>query len=239
MNSTVVATSRSANGVRILVKTPRGVKLILANKLVISIPPKLCNLKGIDLSTTERDLFGQFLNGAYYTGLLRNTGIPDNIVVTNVGADTLYNLPPGTFPALTKPSADETQELTQSFQTVPALYGVGPTRVPGLKDVKFGASSALTNDAAVKSAIISQIQKLKSAGTITTATTPEFVAYNSHTPYELRVSADAIKAGFYKNLTALQGHRNTWWTGAAFSKQASGNLWAFTAGLLPDIAAAA
>lgn len=69
------------------------------------------------------------------------------------------------------------------------------------------------------------------------AATPEFVAYNSHTPYELRVSADAIAAGFYQNLTALQGQRNTYWTGAAFDRHDSGDLWAFTAGLLPRIAA--
>jgi len=99
--------------------------------------------------------------------------------------------------------------------------------------------TALASDSAVKSAVISEVQKLGAAGTIPAAASsmPEFVAYNSHTPYELRVSADAVAAGFYKNLTALQGQKNTWYTGAAFNKHDSGDMWAFTAGLLPQIAA--
>lgn len=83
-----------------MVKTPQGVKLILAKKLLISIPPKLSNFKGFDLSTTEQGLFSQFRNGGYYTGLLRNTGIPDNILVNNIGADTPYNLPAGDSPQI-------------------------------------------------------------------------------------------------------------------------------------------
>ncbi|KAL8750202.1 MAG: hypothetical protein Q9184_006505, partial [Pyrenodesmia sp. 2 TL-2023] len=213
LNSTVLATSRNANGVRIVVKTPQGVKLILAKKLLVSIPPKLSNFRGFDLSTTEQGLFSQFSNGGYYTGLLRNTGIPDNILVNNIGADTPYNLP-----------------------AVPGSYAFSPTLVPGLKDLKVGTPTAVS-DAELKALVAAEIERLKTAGTITTATTPEFVAYNSHTPYELRVSADAIQAGFYKNLNALQGHKNTWWTGAAFDKHASGEIWAFTATLLPDIAA--
>ncbi|KAL8717330.1 MAG: hypothetical protein Q9225_005422 [Loekoesia sp. 1 TL-2023] len=199
-NSTVIATDRHKNGVKIIAKTPGGIISISAKKLVISIPPLLSNLKGFDLSLTERDLFGQFLHGTYCTGLLRNTGIPDNVVVTGVGEDTPYNLP------------------------------------PGLKDFKFGAATALS-DSAVKASIVSAILKLKAAGTISTASTPDFVAYKSHTPYAMRVSADAIKAGFYKNLTTLQGQKHTWWTGAAFDKHSSADLWAFTAGLLPAIAA--
>ncbi len=78
-----------------MVKTPQGHKLVLAKKLLISIPPKLSNFKGFDLSTTERGLFSQFSDAGYYTGLLRNTGIPDDINVNNIGADTPYNLPAG------------------------------------------------------------------------------------------------------------------------------------------------
>lgn len=123
--------------------------------------------------------------------------------------------------------------------TGPSLYGfyaLSSPNVTGLKDFKFGASNALP-ESAVKASIVSAFSKLRNAGTIPTASTPKFVAFDSHTPYELHVSADSIRAGFYKNLTALQGQRNTWWTGAAFSKHSSADLWAFTAGLLPGIAA--
>ena len=70
----------------------------MAKKLVVSVPPLLSNLAGFDLSTTERSLFSQFQNGAYYTSLVRNTGIPDDISITNVGAGTPYNLPTGKNP---------------------------------------------------------------------------------------------------------------------------------------------
>ena len=122
-------------------------------------------------------------------------------------------------------------------ETVPAIYGITPTRVSGLKSIQFGASSVFPSDASVKAAILSEIAKLKTAGTITTIANPEFAAYNNHSPYELRVSAAAVESGFYKQLTSLQGHENTWWTGAAFDKHDSGDLWAFTSGLLDSIAA--
>ena len=122
-------------------------------------------------------------------------------------------------------------------RTVPGIYGITPTRVSGLKSVQFGASSVFPSDASVEAAILSEIAKLKTAGTITTIANPEFAAYNNHSPYELRVPAAAVKSGFYKRLNGLQGQQNTWWTGAAFDKHDSGDLWAFTSGLLDAIAA--
>lgn len=128
---------------------------------------------------------------------------------------------------------------------MPALYSITPsgvfgnTGVPGLKDVTFGASSALASDADVKAAIVTGITEFQTANGFTTAShlQPELVAYNSHAPYALRVSAQAVEAGFYAKLTALQGARNTYWTGAAFDKHDSSDLWAFTEGLVGKIAA--
>ena len=93
LNSKVIATDRSGEGVKVLVKTPKGIKLVLAKKMVITIPPLLSTLAGFDLCENERSLFAQFTSGAYYTGLLRNTGIPDDVTITAVGANTPYNLP--------------------------------------------------------------------------------------------------------------------------------------------------
>lgn len=122
---------------------------------------------------------------------------------------------------------------------MPGIYGITPTRVSGLKSIQFGAPSVFPSDASVKAAILSAIAKTKTAaGTNTKIADPgEFAAYNNHSPYELRVSAAAVKGGFYKQLTSLQGRGNTWWTGAAFNKHDSGDLWAFTRGLLDGIAA--
>jgi hypothetical protein len=39
-------------------------------KLVVTMPPLLRNFACFDLDTTERTLFGQFISGAYYTGVV-------------------------------------------------------------------------------------------------------------------------------------------------------------------------
>jgi len=71
--------------------------------------------------------------------------------------------------------------------------------------------------------------------TNSTDQTPEFVAFESHTPFKLEVSAEDIQDRFYDKLYALQGYRNTWYTGAAMMSHNSGELWNFTAALLPGI----
>jgi hypothetical protein len=77
LSSRVLATERDALGyATVLVQTPSGIKLIRAKKIVLTIPPKVENLVGFDLDATELALFNQFRNGAYYTGVLRHTGIP-------------------------------------------------------------------------------------------------------------------------------------------------------------------
>ncbi len=216
LQSHVIATDRSGDdddAVKVLVQTPQGVKLILANKLIITIPPQLNNLAGFDLSPNETALFAQFLNSAYYTALIRNTNIPPTYRLQNTGSNTPYNLP-----------------------VLPGLYSIVPTRVPGLYDVKVGAASALP-DEQVRTLIVDSVLRIGTAGTLNTTTPLEFAAYRSHTPFELTVSREAIRGGFYRELDALQGKRRTWYTGAAFHTHDSSLLWEFTEGLIPGILA--
>lgn len=217
LTSHVLAVDRSASSsggrVKVLVQTPRGVKLILAKKLILTIPPKLHNLEGFDLSTEETSLFVKFQNSAYYTGLLRGTNIPDLTTVTNIGAATQYNLP-----------------------ILPAAYSITPTRVPGLHDVKFGSANAL-HDEPVKADIIASVNRINAARTFNSTTTaePKFADFASHTPFELTVPKEAIEGDFYKSLYALQGTRETWYTGAAWHTHDSSLLWVFTEGLLQGV----
>lgn len=48
----------------------------------------------------------------------------------------------------------------------------------------------------------------------------------------MRMEAEAIRAGFYRRLGALQGYRDVWWTGAAWHTHDSGLLWRFTDGVV-------
>ncbi|RDW92245.1 hypothetical protein BP5796_01639 [Coleophoma crateriformis] len=212
-NSTVMTMDRSGRDhATIVVKTPTGMVEMQCKKIVFTIPPKLNNLHGFDLSHNETKLFQKFKNTGYYTGLVRNSGIPDNTSVTNIGADTRFNSP-----------------------TLPGLYGLSQVGIPGLVDFKYGGASSLS-DAFVKQDILAATKRLQVVGKNESAE-PEVAVFYSHTPFECHVSAEEIKNGFYKKLIALQGQRRTWYTGGAFHTHDSSLLWAFTEELIPSILA--
>lgn len=221
LSSRITAVKRSGRagrgGARIRVETPSGPKLIRAKKIVLAIPPKLEQLQGIfDLDKTERSVFGQFRNAAYYTGLLRDTGIPDSTTqVTNVMQNSSYNLP-----------------------ALPGSYGFGRTAIPGLYDVKYGSPTPQPEEE-VKADVLAELKRLRAAGALSstngTAADPEFVVFKAHVPFELTVPVEAIRAGFYRDLYALQGRNGMYYTGAAFHTHDSSLLWNFTEALLPRI----
>src|SRR4051794_28773410 len=94
LDSQVLLVDRNPSGVKLVVATPGGPKLIIAKKLVVTIPPVLRNFAGFDLDAAEASLFAQFISGAYYTGVVRLSGLPDGVGLENVAAGTEYNLPP-------------------------------------------------------------------------------------------------------------------------------------------------
>ncbi|OCK74613.1 flavin-containing superfamily amine oxidase-like protein [Lepidopterella palustris CBS 459.81] len=212
LSSNVIAVDRSGECVKLLIATSEGLKCIIAKKILLSIPPLVENLGFLDLDATEKALFGQFSSAGYYVAILNNTGIPDNIEVRNFGADTPYSVP-----------------------VLPGPYFIQPSGIPGLFSVKYASQTPMP-DEVVKADIVSAVLKLRSAGSLNT-TTPGFVFYSTHTPFELTVPIDAIEGGFYRNLYALQGLKNTFWTGAAWHAQDSSKLWAFTEKLLGEIIA--
>lgn len=213
LSSQVSQMSRSAYGIKASIMTPKGPKIVIAKQVLITIPPKLPLLTGFDLSTDEKSLFSKFNNSAYYTGLIRNHGLPDNTSFVAALPDSEYFLP-----------------------RMPSLYALRGTGLPGLVDVKFGSSSILS-DAEVKAAVEASIKSLGTSEVVPGAGSQdiEWVAYKSHSPFELTVSVQEIQSGFYKKLYALQGPRATWWTGAAFHTHDSSLLWEFTEGIVQKI----
>jgi hypothetical protein len=214
LRSRVIATKRDSNDryAKLLVSTPSGPKLIKAKKIMLTIPPTIQNLAHFDLDNTERSLFSQFSTSGYYTALIRNSSIPDSVVVQNIGADTLHNLP-----------------------ILPGIYRINPTGIPGLQNVLYGSPTSLSSDQ-VKRDIIESVRRLNKAGTLPT-TTPEFPVFSTHSPFEFTVSSSAIQEGFYKKLNALQGRRHMFYNGAAFHTHDSSMLWQFTEVLLPHVIA--
>lgn len=148
---------------------------------------------------------------AYYTGLISNTGIPDGTEITNIGADTLYNLP-----------------------SLPGVYRYAGTSQPGLIDFKYASTDEEDEDT-VKQNIIAELSKLQLPGVTTTPSEVEWVAFKAHVPFFEHVTAEQIRGGFYTRANALQGHRGVWYTGAAWDAADSGMIWRYTDVILQGV----
>lgn len=213
LNSKVAAAHRGEGraGVLLVVSTPEGYKLVIAKKLLVAIPPKLDFMGPLDLDRTEKDLFGKFISAGYYVGIIKNTGFYGNASITNAIQDAEYNLP-----------------------YLPGAYSFAPAPLPGYQMVTYatpqGRKSIPLSDDKVKAHIISTIKRLQQQNPdkFKPEGEPEFVDFRSHAPYALQVSANEIKDEFYKKLYALQGLRNTYWTGAAWRAEDSSLLWKFS-----------
>ncbi|KAJ5800819.1 uncharacterized protein N7518_002887 [Penicillium psychrosexuale] len=216
VSSTVTAAARqqTGRGVSLVVKTPTGFKLVQASKLLITIPPTLENMRPFNLNLEELQMFSQWTYMGYYTLLLNNTGLPEGYQWINANnSSATYHIPQ-------QPGASQ----------------IMSTRIPGVFYVWYRSPSHMTR-LAVEQATIRAIQNLQKAQNFT-ITTPQIIKFNSHTPFKLSVSAQAIRDGFYSDLYALQGKRSTWYTGAALISHNGGVIWKFTQALLPQIIAA-
>ncbi|KAI9929379.1 hypothetical protein MW887_000848 [Aspergillus wentii] len=212
LNSHVVSSKRSGDeSIDLTVKTPSGNTTIHARKLLITIPPLLSNMDVFDLDAAENNVFKQFSSVGYYTSLVTGTGIAANTTLSNADTTQPYNL-----------------------MTLPGLYEIANTELPEIYQVEYGSTSPLPEED-VKSDILKSIRNLKRTGLANGTVDPRFVEFRSHTPYLLTVPADAIKEGFYKKLYSLQGHRGTFYTGAALHAHDTALLWRFTKSLVGDI----
>ncbi|KAI5790969.1 hypothetical protein FPQ18DRAFT_293187 [Pyronema domesticum] len=193
----------------VLVHTPEGTRLVRAKKILFTAPPTRENFRGWDLDKTESKVLYQFRAKGYYTTLIRNTGIPDDTGIFNVGSDTFANFP-----------------------VMPAIYRVTTSGIPGLMDVKFGSETPM-DEADVKRQILKSLQRLKKTGLKTSLGEGGVLeGFKSHAPFEMTVGIESIADGFYRKLYGLQGRRNTYYTGAAWHVHDSGRLWSFTEGVV-------
>ncbi|KAI8805577.1 flavin-containing superfamily amine oxidase-like protein [Cladochytrium replicatum] len=192
------------NGYPILIvtATPKGLVTIRAKRILVAIPPTPQNLLPFDLSESERKTLFKLKPAGYYAAVLNNTGLPPGIAFVNAAANTSYNLP-----------------------KLPGMYSIRPTAIQGAYVIVYGSNEPIS-DSAVKSDIIASVKRLQKAFGQPEKTS-DFLYYTSHTPFELSVSAQQIRDGYYRDMYALQGSLNTFWTGAAFHTHDSTALWEF------------
>ena len=198
LSSTVDVASRSDRGVRLVVSTPNGRRLIIANKLLITAPPTVENLLPFLLDRREYNLFSQFEFNGIYVALLENTGLDPDLRYFNTDPNMTYALPQFPAPQIIWPTTDN--------DTFWVWY-----MSPGER-----------TEAEVTSDSIAAIQNIAPGGNATV------VAYDSHTPAGVGVSADKIRNRFYDDLLSLQGYRNTWYTGSTWVSDHSAALWNHT-----------
>ncbi|KAI1111250.1 FAD/NAD(P)-binding domain-containing protein [Nemania sp. NC0429] len=204
LNSEIIAMERpytNQQRVRVTVKTPDGIKLIIAKKMLSTPPPLLTLLKGYDLSEKETGLFKRFFANGYYSAILNNTGL-------NMSLNAGDSAKPFYVPALPGPY---TMTLNQ-----------------GLTQVYYGSPHVLSENE-VKADILNRLRLVQQAQGLEDGTAqPEWLAFYNHAPFNLMVSDEDIRSGFYKRLFDLQGERNTFYNGAAWHTQDSSALWQFT-----------
>ena len=214
LNTALLSIDRSgvpSGAVRLIVQTPSGRKLIIARKLISTIPLIPSNLTAFDLSQAEKSLFAQYTHSAFYTGVLRDTNLHTYAPIHALAPEKPYAIP-----------------------SLPGIYTIHPNSASGLIQVYYGSPHALPEEE-VRADIIAAVQRMQLARSIPATANPEFVCFANHTPFNMMVPNEAIRAGFYKRLYDLQGQKNTWYNGASFHTQDSSVLWRFTEELLPKI----
>ncbi|KAK8004898.1 hypothetical protein PG990_010935 [Apiospora arundinis] len=195
----------SAAGGRVTISvgnSTTGTHMIRAKKLIVAAPPTLENLRstGLDLDATEASLFGKLSAGVFYSLVVKDTG---------VAKANLRNRHPAN---------------PYGFPDQPFIYSVIPLpKTSGLAQVLLGSASPLTASQ-VEARVAADIGRLPASLRGNATSVPKVVTMAAHTWNVMAPVAD-IKAGFYDKLEGLQGLKNTWHIGAAWTTQSSTTIW--------------
>lgn len=209
LNTTPTAIHRESEGVTIDVysHTSGESTTIQAKNLLIAIEPTLSNIQGLglDMTSHENHLLRQFNNSYYWNAVIKAAGVPTNTDFFDTNLHAPYGIP-----------------------ALPALYTFGGA--PGTSDLftSYFGSPHYLSDEEVKLMMLDEMSRVIQANGYNVSQSPEILAFHNHSPFKLTVSSKSIRNGFYSQMNALQGKRNTWWTGAAWQAQDSSQIWNWT-----------
>ncbi|KAI4623958.1 hypothetical protein J4E80_003770 [Alternaria sp. BMP 0032] len=197
--------TRSSSCVTLVAQTPSGTQIIRAKKLLMSIPPKVALLdQFLDLNTEETDIFSRFNSSGYWNAVVANTGFPQGVSMYNYDAKAAFGIP-----------------------GLPGAYYF-TAEIDNLYSVQYSTPTEASDDY-FTSDILATVQRIRDALDLPPANQSTAIkASNNHSPFALSVSVDEIKNGFYKRFVALQGMKNTFWTGANWASGSSSTIWDFT-----------
>jgi hypothetical protein len=185
--------------------------LTKARKLLVAIPPSLSSLASaqLDLDSHERSLFATFHGFTYGVTVFSAPGLNNSDWYHNVGTQTPNNL-------LSLPAAFDFLSLPEG--RFAAWFG-------GLEEEGW-------TPARVEALVSGEVARM-SGGDIT------FDFLKIHAPFHLGAAPRDVASGFYRELYALEGRKNTFWTGAAWAEQDSSQIWWWSdISLLPKMEAA-
>jgi hypothetical protein len=222
-SSTVVSATRPTNlkqKVSLKVKNNKGaVTCVEAKRLLIAIEPTPENMAPFNLDKNEQSVLFKFQYPTVYAAVLRHPSLqPLNAYSNRV------------------PSA--AQQNNTEFPVAPQLGRI--EYIGGTEDLFLLTAVGTAKDTteSMKDLVNKQVNTMICAGTLPATGKGKKVAFpmfSNHGKMHAHVSADELRGGFLQKLYALQGPRNTWYTGAAFSAGFSTVLWEFNKELLPKV----
>ena len=218
-SSTVVSADRHIEkGVTVKVQNEDGdLTCIKAKRLLIAFQPTPENMAPFSPDATENKVIDKLDYSTVFAGILQHPSLE---------ISTAYS---GRLPS-TGPS---------NFTEFPVAAQVGRIDYLGGTEDLFQFTAVGTDEDTTESMqalIAKSIDTMIKAGTLSASEGPlTFPSFANHGKMHPRVTADELRSGFIQEQLALQGHRNTWYTGAAFSAGFSTVLWAYNKVLLPEM----
>jgi len=174
------------------------------DKIISAFPQTLDNFQGWDLDSTESQLFQQASWHAFYNGIVSVTGGPASsagFAVPNVNPFDPLGLLTPVFPAVTN---------------VLRPLSYGPATVQA-----FSETTDLTQ-AQITVIVQKDLANISASGVLDTKL--QFVQLHQYQPTPSTASLRA-QPNFYTRINNLQGHRDTYYTGALLTTSASYAVW--------------
>jgi len=169
--------------------------------IISAFPQTLDNFQGWDLDSTEEALFGQASWHAFYNGIVSVTGGPASRAGFAPNVNPYDPLLTPVFPTITN---------------VLRTLSYGPATVQA-----FSETNDLTQ-AQITAIVKSGLANISASGVLNT--TLNFVQLHQYQPTPSNASLSA-RPNFYTKINNLQGHRDTYYTGALLTTSASYAVW--------------